>query len=69
MGLARSLKATLAATRKGPSRSRSALARRIVDQVAAPLPTRAIRGAPDGGYAPQACVRALPPNVDVVGRF
>ena len=69
IGLELSLKETLAATLKVPYRSRSALARRIVDQVAATLPTRAIRLATDGGYATQAFLRALPPNVDVVGRF
>jgi DDE superfamily endonuclease len=44
------------------------LARRIVDQVAATLPARAIRVATDGGYATQAFLRALPTNVAVVGR-
>ena len=69
LGLERSLKAPLAATRKRPSRSRSALARRIVDHVAATLPTRAIRVATAGGSAAQAFLPALPPNVAVVGRF
>jgi hypothetical protein len=69
IGLELYLKAPLAATLKRPYRSRSALARRIVDHVAATLPTRAIRVATDGGYATQAFLRALPPNVDVVGRF
>jgi hypothetical protein len=69
VGLALSLKETLANTRKGPYRSRSALARRIVEQGAATLPTRAMRVATDGGYATQAFFRALPSNVDVVGRF
>ena len=68
IGLELYLKATLAATLKRPYRSRSALARRIVDHVAATLPPRAIRVATDGGYATQAFLRALPPNVDVVGR-
>jgi hypothetical protein len=54
IGLELSLKDTLAATRKGPYGSRSTLARRIVDHVAAALPTRAIRVATDGGYATQA---------------
>jgi hypothetical protein len=49
IGLARSLQATLAATRKRPYRSRRALARRLVDPVAATRPTRAIRVATDGG--------------------
>ena len=69
IGLELSLKETLAHTLKVPSHSRSALARRIVDQVAAALPTRAIRVATDGGYATQAFLRARPTNVDVVGRF
>jgi hypothetical protein len=69
MGLELYLKEALANKLKGPYRSRSALARRIVDHVAATLPTRAIRVATDGGYATQAFLRALPSNVDVVGRF
>jgi Transposase DDE domain len=69
IGLELYLKETLADKLKVPYRSRSALARRIVDQVAATLPTRAIRVATDGGYATQAFLRALPTNVDVVGRF
>jgi hypothetical protein len=69
IGLELYLKAPLAKTLKVPYRSRSALARRIVDQVATTLPTRAIHVATDGGYATQAFLRNLPPNVDVVGRF
>lgn len=69
IGLELYLKETLANKLKVPYRSRSALARRIVDQVAAELPTRAIRVATDGGYATQAFLRALPTNVAVVGRF
>src|SRR6266852_6371592 len=69
IGLELYLKETLADKLKVPYRSRSALARRIVDHVAAELPTRAIRVATDGGYATQAFLRALPTNVDVVGRF
>jgi hypothetical protein len=64
-----SLKDTLANTLKVPYRSRSTLTRRIVDHIAAELPTRAIRVATDGGYATQAFLRDLPTNVDVVGRF
>ena len=51
MGLALSRKATRANKRKVPYRSRSALARRLVDQGAAALPTRARRVATDGGSA------------------
>ena len=69
IGLELYLKETLANKLKVPYRSRSALARRIVDHVAATLPTRAMRVATDGGYATQAFLRALPSNVDVVGRF
>ena len=69
IGLELYLKETLAATLQVPYRSRSALARRIVDQVAATLPARAIRVATDGGYATQAFLRALPTNVEAVGRF
>jgi hypothetical protein len=54
IGLELYLKETLANKLKVPYRSRSALARRIVDQVAAELPTRAMRAAPDGGDATQA---------------
>jgi len=54
IGLELSVKETLAATLKVPYRSRSALARRLVDQVAATRPTRAMRVATDGGYATQA---------------
>jgi hypothetical protein len=69
IGLELYLKEMLADKLNVPYRSRSALARRIVDHVAAELPTRAIRVATDGGYATQAFLRALPPNVAVVGRF
>ena len=69
IGLELSLKETLADKLKVPYRSRSALARRIVDHVAATLPPRAIRVATDGGYATQVFLRALPTNVVVVGRF
>ena len=69
IGLELYLKETLANQLKVPYHSRSALARRIVDHVAAALPTRAIRVATDGGYATQAFLRDLPSNVDVVGRF
>lgn len=69
IGLELYVKEPLATTLNMPYRSRSALARRIVDQVAAVLPTRTIRVATDGGYATQSFLRALPTNVDVVGRF
>jgi len=49
IGLELYLKEPLANTLKVPYRSRSTLARRIVDHVAAALPTRAIRVATEGG--------------------
>jgi hypothetical protein len=69
IGLELYLKEPFANALKLPYHSRSALARRIVDQVAAALPTRTIHVATDGGYATQAFLRALPSNVEVVGRF
>ena len=54
IGLELSRKEPLAHTLKVPYRSRSALARRIVEHVAATLPTRAIRVATDGGSTTQA---------------
>jgi hypothetical protein len=52
-----------------PYRSRSQLARGIVDLVADTLPSRHIRVEGDGEFATQAFVQDLPPLVDVVGRF
>jgi hypothetical protein len=49
--------------------SRSALAREIVDFVAAQLPTRRIRVLGDGGYATKATLQHLPATVDVVSRL
>jgi hypothetical protein len=69
IGLELYVKESLATKLKLPYHSRSALARRIVDHVATTLPTRAIRVATDGGYATQAFLQALPPTVEVVGRF
>jgi hypothetical protein len=51
IGLALSLKEEQARKLKRPYRSRSALARELVDWVAAPLPERPIRVLGDGGYA------------------
>lgn len=50
-------------------RSRSALAREIIDSIAAQLPGRVIRVLADGGYANKAFLRDLPQNVQVVSRF
>jgi len=69
IGLALSRTEALAKTLKVPYRSRSALARRIVDHGATALPTRRIRVATDGGYATKVFLRALPSNVHVVGRL
>jgi Transposase DDE domain len=69
LGLELSLNDTRAKTLKVPYRSRSALARRIVDHVATELPTRHIRVATDGGYATKVFLRELPNNVHVVGRL
>jgi len=52
-----------------PYRSRSALAREIVDFVAAQLPGRRIRGLADGGYATKEYLRGLPASVQVVSRM
>lgn len=52
-----------------PYQSRSALAREIVDFVAAQLPTRQIRILGDGGYATKEYLHQLPARVDVVSRM
>jgi hypothetical protein len=52
-----------------PYHSRSALAREIVDFVAAQLPTRSIRVLGDGGYATKDYLQQLPATVHVVGRM
>ncbi len=51
-----------------PYQSRSALAREIVDFVAAQLPQRQIRVLGDGGYATTESLHELPATVNVVGR-
>jgi hypothetical protein len=67
-GLARSLTAAPGRLPHRPYRSRRALARAIVDGVAAQRPGRQLRGLGDGGLAPQACGRDLPATVEVVSR-
>ena len=52
-----------------PYHSRSALAREMVDFVAAQLPTRRIRALSDGGYATKDYLQQLPTTVDVVARM
>ncbi|MGH7964036.1 MAG: IS701 family transposase [Candidatus Binatia bacterium] len=69
LGLSLSLKEEQARKLQLPSRSRSALAREIVDWVAAQLPTRQIRVLGDGGYATQDSLRQLPARVEVVSRL
>jgi hypothetical protein len=68
IGLERSLKEPLADTLGLPSRSRSPLARRIVDLAAEPLPERRLHVVGDGGFATRAFVRQLPPTVEVTAR-
>jgi len=52
-----------------PYRSRSQLARDILDFMAAQLPGRPIQSLADGGYATKDYVRRLPEAVHIVGRF
>jgi hypothetical protein len=52
-----------------PYRSRSQLARDILDFVAQQLPGRSIRSLADGGYATKEYLRQLPETVHAVGRF
>jgi len=52
-----------------PYRSRSQLARDILDFAAKQLPTHHLRSLADGGYATKDYVRALPDSTHVVGRF
>jgi hypothetical protein len=69
IGLSLYLKAEQARKLGVPYRTRSALAREIVDFVAAELPTRRIRVVGDGGYATKATLQQLPATVDVVSRM
>ena len=52
-----------------PYRSRSQLARAILDFMAEQLPNRALRSLTDGGYATKDYVRQVPDTVHLVGRF
>jgi hypothetical protein len=52
-----------------PYRARSALAREIVDFVAAQLPDRRIRVLGDGGYATKECLHKLPATTHVVSHL
>jgi DDE superfamily endonuclease len=69
IGLSLYLKEEQAQKLHVPYQTRSALAREIVDFVAAELPTRRIRVVGDGGYATKDTLRQLPASVDVVSRL
>lgn len=69
IGLSLYLKEAPARKLQFPYRSRSALAREIVDFVAAQLPTRHLRVLADGGYATKEFLRDLPASVNVVSRL
>jgi hypothetical protein len=69
IGLSLYLKEAHARKLQLPYRSRSALAREIVDFVAAQLPDRQIRGLADGGYTTKEYLRGLPASVHVVSRM
>ena len=69
IGLSLYLKEEHAQQLNVPYHSRSALAREIVDFVAAQLPTRQVRGLGDGGYATKDYLQQLPATVHVVGRM
>ena len=69
VGLELSLKPAQAQTRNVPYRSRSQLARDMLDFIAEQLPGRHIRSLADGGYATKDSVRQLPDSAHAVGRF
>jgi len=69
VGLELSLKPAQATALHVPYRSRSQLARDILDFLAEQLPGRPIRSLADGGYATKDYVRRLPEAAHVVGRL
>jgi hypothetical protein len=69
IGLSLYLKAEQARKLRVPYQTRSALAREIVDFVAAQLPTHRLRVLGDGGYATKEMLRQLPAGVDMVARM
>jgi hypothetical protein len=69
IGLSLYLKEEQAGKLHVPYQTRSALAREIVDFVAAQLPTRRLRVLGDGGYATKATLHQLPATVEVVSRM
>jgi hypothetical protein len=69
VGLELYLKPAQAQTLNVPYRSRSQLARDILDFLAEQLPERSIRSLADGGYATKDYIRQLPEATHAVGRF
>ena len=69
IGLSLYLKEASARKLQQPYRSRSVLAREIIDFVATELPTRSLRVLGDGGYATKEYLQGLPRNVEVVSRM
>ena len=69
IGLSLYLKEEQARTLQLPYQSRSALAREMVDFVAAQLPQRQVRVLNDGGYATTEYLHQVPATVNVVGRM
>jgi hypothetical protein len=69
IGLSLYLKEEQAQQLNVPYHSRSALAREIVDFVAAQLPARQVRVLGDGGYATKDYLQQLPATVSVGGRL
>src|SRR5215210_6286171 len=69
IGLSLYLKENQAQQLNVPYQSRSALAREIIDFVAAQLPARPMRVLGDGGYATKDHLQQLPATVHVVGRM
>jgi len=69
IGLSLYLKEEQARKLQLPYQTRSALAREIVDFVAAQLPTRRMRVLGDGGYATKETLQQLPAPVDIVSRM
>src|SRR5438093_11696910 len=69
VGLELYLKPEQARTLHVPYRSRSQLARDILDGVAKQLPGRPIRALADGGYATKDYTRGLPDAAHAVGRL
>jgi DDE superfamily endonuclease len=69
IGLSLYLKEEQADKLQLPYQTRSALAREIIDFVAAQLPARRIRVLGDGGYATTEYLHQLPATVDVVSRM